>query len=208
MIGAMTTNVTKFFRESHHFDHLAGAVLPQLAAAARAGGRVRIWSAACSSGEEPYSIALTLLNAIPDAANLDILILASDLDPDMLARAEAGSYPAERLSDIPANLRGRHVETRRDGTFRIQDSVRSLIRFRHLNLLHDWPMPGSFDVIFCRNVMIYFDQPTQDDIWRRFAKRMRPNGTLYIGHSERIVTSGIPFTLIGQTAYRFNGGTR
>jgi chemotaxis protein methyltransferase CheR len=205
LIAAMTTNVTKFFREPHHFDHLRAHVLPALAAAARAGGKVRLWSAACSSGEEPYSIALSLLNVMPDAARHDVLILASDLDPDMLARARAGAYPAARLADIPANLRGNGIETgtaEGERMFMFGDPVKKLIRFRQLNLLHDWPVRGKFDAIFCRNVMIYFDQPTQDRIWAGFARHLAPGGPLYIGHSERIATDKQPFELCGQTTYR------
>jgi chemotaxis protein methyltransferase CheR len=199
LIAAMTTNVTRFFRESHHFDHLRDSVLPDLIEAARKGARVRIWSSACSSGEEPYSVALTLLAAMPDAANTDILILASDVDPNMVATAKAGRYPIERLADIPKALHGRYIE--RDGShFRLADSVRGLLRFRQLNLLKDWPMRGGFDVIFCRNVMIYFDQDTQDAIWSRFARLLPQNGHLYIGHSERIASS--QFLLTAQTAYR------
>lgn len=211
LIAAMTTNVTRFFREPHHFEHLSEHVLPDLVAAARRGQRVRIWSSACSSGEEPYSIALTLLKAMPDAAAHDVLILASDIDPDMIARATAGSYPAVRLGDIPLPMRGQWIANDRDGTeprFHFTEGVKKLIRFRQLNLLRDWPLRGAFDVIFCRNVMIYFDQETQDDIWRRFARQMSPQGHIYIGHSERIATDSMPFELAGQTTYRVKGARR
>jgi len=206
MIAAMTTNVTRFFREPHHFDHLTQSVLPRLIAAARRGQRVRIWSSACSSGEEPYSIALTVLNAMPDAAEHDILILASDIDPDILETAAEGTYPVSRLEHIPAAMRGKLVVPDRAAQqFTFADSVRNLIRFRNLNLLREWPIRGSFDVIFCRNVMIYFDQETQDRIWARFADHMVTDGVLYIGHSERIATDKLPFSLVAQTAYRLNG---
>jgi len=206
MIAAMTTNVTRFFREQHHFDHLAQSVLPRLAAAARRGQRVRIWSSACSSGEEPYSIALTLLNAMPDAPKHDVLILASDIDPDILDMAAEGSYALSKLEHIPPAMRGNLVVTDRAAQrFHFADPVRGLIRFRNLNLLRDWPIRGSLDVIFCRNVMIYFDQETQDAIWARFAERMTPEGTLYIGHSERIATDRLPFVLTAQTTYRSDG---
>jgi chemotaxis protein methyltransferase CheR len=205
LIAAMTTNVTRFFREQHHFDHLESSVLPQLIAAARHGRRIRLWSAGCSSGEEPYSLALTLLNAMPDAGERDILILASDIDPDMLARAQDGRYPIERLGDIPTRLRSRQISVDSAyGTqqFSFSDTVRNLIRFRHLNLLKEWPIRGQFDVIFCRNVMIYFDQPTQEDIWTRFCGKLVPGGQLYIGHSERVTVPGLPLTLVTQTGYR------
>lgn len=211
LIAAMTTNVTRFFRESHHFDHLAANVFPDLAAAARRGEKIRIWSSACSSGEEPYSIALTLLNVMPDAGEHDVLILASDIDPDILARAEDGIYPATRLGDIPPSMRGRWIESDRSPskpTFRFGDSVRRLIRFRQLNLLKEWPLKASFQIIFCRNVMIYFDQETQNAIWARFADRMDQGGHLYIGHSERIAVESLPFSLVGQTTYRRGGGRK
>jgi len=209
LIAAMTTNVTRFFRESHHFDHLASNVLPDLAAAARRGEKIRIWSSACSSGEEPYSIALTLLSVMPDAGDHDILILASDIDPDILARAQDGAHPSTRLGDIPPSMRGRWIETDRSApkpTFQFADPVRKLIRFRQLNLLKEWPLKASFQVIFCRNVMIYFDQETQNAIWARFADRMPLGGHVYIGHSERIATETLPFSLVAQTTYKRTGG--
>ncbi|HEX2593836.1 MAG TPA: protein-glutamate O-methyltransferase [Rhizomicrobium sp.] len=200
LIAAMTTNVTRFFREPHHFDHLAEVTLPPLVEAARKGGRVRIWSAGCSSGEEPYSIALTLLSVMPDAGEHDVLILASDIDPNMIERASSGSYPAERLGDIPVKMRARGVKTM-GSAFGFTNDVQRLIRFRQLNLLKTWPIKNQFDAIFCRNVMIYFDHETQDSIWRRYAAQLQPNGFLYIGHSERIAADSL-FRLTAQTTYR------
>jgi chemotaxis protein methyltransferase CheR len=198
LIAAMTTNVTRFFREAHHFTHLETDILPGLIRDARSGGRIRIWSSACSSGEEPYSIAMTLLNAMPDAGERDVKILATDLDPNMLAAGKAGFYPRARLADIPKPL---HRFTEDHGAhIRITDAARRLVSFRGLNLLKLWPVKARYQVIFCRNVMIYFDQPTQDDIWRRFAQHLAPGGMVYIGHSERI--SEGPYELTAQTAYR------
>ncbi len=202
LIAAMTTNVTRFFREGHHFDHLRSHVLPGLIGAARKGERVRIWSSACSSGEEAYSIALTLLSAMPDAASHNILILASDIDPNMVATGRAGCYPRTCLSDIPGALHRPHLEIRTDRV-QFSDAIKSMVRFRELNLLKDWPMRGPFQAIFCRNVMIYFDQSTQDRIWGRFATLMPAGGHLYIGHSERIVSP--EFSLVAQTTYRRGG---
>lgn len=206
LIAAMTTNVTRFFREPHHFEHLRRKILPGLAAAARRGQPIRIWSAGCSSGEEPYSIALTLLDVMPDAPDHDVLILASDLDQTILEQARAASYPRARLTDIPASLH-RHIQADRGdpGRFTIGEEARALVRLRQLNLLKPWPLKAAYHVIFCRNVMIYFDQPTQDDIWTRFGARMTPDATLFIGHSERIITETLPFTLAGQTAYQKKG---
>ncbi len=198
LIAAMTTNVTRFFREAHHFEHLERDVLPGLAAAAREGTPIRLWSSACSSGEEPYSIAMTLLNAMPDAGERDVKILATDLDPNMLAAGRAGFYPRARLGDIP---RAFHRFTEDHGAhIRIGDAARALVSFRPLNLLKAWPVKARYQVIFCRNVMIYFDQKTQDDIWRRFAQHLAPDGMIYIGHSERIGDG--PYELTAQTAYR------
>ena len=206
MISAMTTNVTRFFREPHHFEHLVEDVLPPLIAGARRGDRVRIWSAGCSSGEEPYSIALTLLKMMPDALSHDILILATDIDPEMIARGRAATYTQSQAAGIPEDLRGSAFEKGRIGPdYRISECARSLIRFNELNLLGTWPMRGRFDVIFCRNVVIYFDEETQNEIWGRFASVMPDGGHLCIGHSERIALDRQPFELVAQTVYRKRG---
>ena len=206
MIAAMTTNVTRFFREGHHFDHLR-TLLEPMVSSARAGKKIRIWSSACSSGEEPYSIAMTLLDVMPNAADHDVLILATDIDPNMVARGMEGRYRAANVTDVPRALRDRWMETEGRGsdTVTMSQQVRSLIRFKELNLLSKWPMEGKFDIIFCRNVMIYFDEPTQDTIWTKFAKILNPRGTLFIGHSERIALEKHPFDLVAQTTYRLKG---
>jgi chemotaxis protein methyltransferase CheR len=207
MIAALTTNVTRFFREMHHFDHLR-QLLPALHDRAKSGERIRFWSAGCSSGEEPYSLALTILDVIPDAAVLDMLILATDIDPNVLAHAERGVYRASQLEDIPVALRRNRLQTLRtqkDMSFRVGEEVRSLVRFRELNLLGSWPMNRKFDAIFCRNVMIYFDDETQHRLCTRYAAALSPGGMLYVGHSER-VGSDLPFELVGQTAYRVRQG--
>ena len=208
MIAAMTTNVTRFFRESHHFDHLRGNVLPELLEAARKGGKIRVWSTGCSSGEEAYSIGLTLLELQPAASELDIRILASDIDPEMLRRGTAGIYAARQMGDIPPELRRRWfrpVQGSGGNDLEVSEELRELVRFRELNLLRDWPMRGKFDIIFCRNVMIYFDDETQNTVWGRFAELLRPGGTLCIGHSERIAVNLHPYDLVGQTIYRRQG---
>ena len=188
MLAALTTNVTRFFREPHHFDHLRDQVMPKLAERARAGGRVRLWSAACSSGQEPYSMAITVLSALPEAADLDVKILATDIDPNMIAEGRAGLYREDAVSPIPLDLRRKWFsKASGDGTrWSASDELRRLVSFRELNLIGDWPMRGRFDVIFCRNVVIYFDEPTQERIWSRFTPLLNPDGVLYIGHSERV----------------------
>ncbi len=207
MTAALTTNVTRFYREPHHFDHLRDHVMPELAARARAGGRVRLWSAACSNGQEPYSMALTVLDVLPEAADLDVRILATDIDPNMVAEGAAGVYSEELLSPVPASGR-KHFEpvAGRPGLFSADETLRRLVSFRELNLIGDWPMRGKFDVIFCRNVVIYFDDATQELVWGRFTPIMNPGATLYIGHSERV--SGPATTQLqtcGLTAYRLGG---
>lgn len=209
MLSFLTTNFTRFFRENHHFDHLRNEVLPDLVARAKSGGRVRIWSAACSDGQEPYSIALTVLSVLPNAADYDFKILATDIDPKILALARAGAYddsaietvsPAMRkqwFSENPANPRRR---------WQVDDKLKRLITFNELNLLGNWPFKGPFDVIFCRNVVIYFDEPTQIRIWSRFAEHLPVGGHLYIGHSERVAgESKDSFDNIGITTYRYLG---
>ena len=204
MIAAMTTNVTRFFREPHHFEHLRTVVLPRLTKTMDAGGKVRIWSAGCSSGEEPYSIAMTVLAAVPNAQERDIKILATDIDPQMVTHGRAAIYPEAAVDSVPSEFARTSLVREKSGngkSYRIADRVRSLVRFNELNLLSDWPMKNRFDVIFCRNVMIYFDDDTQLNLCRRFAAQLSPNGVLYIGHSERIPVDALPFVLRAQTTY-------
>lgn len=210
MLSHLTTNFTKFFRENHHFEHLRDQVLPGLIERARQGGRVRIWSAACSDGQEPYSIALTVLGAMPNAADYNFKILATDIDPKILAAARAGVYDEGSLETVAPPLRKQWFqETQVNGRrkFRVDDRVKRLITFNELNLMANWPFKGPFDVIFCRNVVIYFDEQTQMKVWSRFAGMMAPGGTLYIGHSERVSGSAKDvFDNTGITTYHYNGG--
>lgn len=203
MTAALTTNVTRFYREPHHFDHLRDMVMPELAARARAGGRVRLWSAACSNGQEPYSMAMTVLSVLPEAADLDVRILATDIDPNMVAEGKAGVYSAEALAAAPEALARRWFDKQADGRWSAGEALRRLVAFRELNLIGDWPMKGRFDVVFCRNVVIYFDESTQERVWGRFVPTMALGGTLYIGHSERV--SGPAAAVLspdGLTTYR------
>jgi chemotaxis protein methyltransferase CheR len=206
MIAAMTTNVTRFFRETHHFEFLKARIFPKLLESARKGGKVRIWSAGCSSGEEPFSIALTILSLLPEAADFDVRILATDIDPEMLRRGRVGVYPIRQLGDVPMDLRRKWFRLAGSGVeLEVAPEMQELVRFRELNLLHEWPMHGRFDIIFCRNVMIYFDDDTQNAAWGRFADVLLPGGLLCIGHSERIAAASQPFDLVGQTIYRLRG---
>ena len=205
-INAITTNLTKFFRESHHFDHLRDHVLGDLAKRAVQGGkkRLRIWSAGCSSGEEPYTIAMTVHNAIPNLESWDARILATDLDTNMVATGKAGLYKDNFKEHLPAGFHAKYCQSAgdADGTVRMADSLRKLIAFKQLNLLGQWPMKGPFDAIFCRNVMIYFDMPTKARLVDRYANLLKPDGILYVGHSESLREDGQRFKLEGRTVYR------
>lgn len=208
MLAALTTNVTRYFREPHHFEHLKTRVLPELAARAKARGRVRIWSAGCSTGQEPYSIALTMLEVLPDAAQYDVRILATDIDPNVVATGRTGVYSNEAVQPVPAALRDRWMVRVKDGgrdAWGTGEEMRRLVSFRELNLMGNWPMKGRFDAIFCRNVVIYFDEQTQARIWSRFAPLLTPGGRLYVGHSER-VTDMARFETDGLTTYRLKDG--
>jgi len=173
----------------------------------RATRRVRVWCAGCSSGEEPYSLAMTIRETIPDAGRWDIRILATDLDSDVLGRGQRGVYPAERLRDMsPARVSRFFRETTLNGqpAYTAAPELRDLITFKQLNLMTPFPMKGPLDAIFCRNVVIYFDEPTQMKIWSRFAELMPEGGHLYIGHSERVSgDSKHVFDNIGITTYRY-----
>jgi chemotaxis protein methyltransferase CheR len=200
LVNAITTNLTGFFREQHHFNALAREVLPALKHG-NAARRLRIWSAGCSSGQEPYTIAMVLKQTIADLARWDALVLATDIDSDMVAHAAAGIYDEEAGKTIPPAYRKYITETG-DGRIAMDDRLKALIRFRRLNLIGDWPMQGPFDVIFCRNVVIYFDKDTQRVLFDRFADMLRPEGWLFIGHSESLHRVSDRFALIGQTSYR------
>ncbi|WP_105381445.1 protein-glutamate O-methyltransferase CheR [Neorhizobium alkalisoli] len=209
MLSHLTTNFTRFFRENHHFEHLRDEVLPGLINRAKSGGRVRIWSAACSDGQEPYSIALTVLSLLPNAVDYDFRILATDIDPKILAAARAGIYDENATETMTPAMRKqwfREVDAGGRRKLQIDDKVKKLITFNELNLMAQWPFKGSFDVIFCRNVVIYFDEPTQMKIWSRFASQLGDGGHLYIGHSERVSGDAKNlFDNIGITTYRYVG---
>lgn len=189
LVGALTTNHTAFYREGHHFKHFAKQVRPALLRRLSDGGAVRLWSAACSTGEEPWSMLFTLFGADGAGARAvnagDLVLLATDLADHALQRARAATYPAETLAAVPPELtRAWTVASGQSVT--IAEDLRSRARFRSLNLLRAWPMTRPFDVIFCRNVMIYFDAPTKERLLERLANQLAPGGYLYIGHSERV----------------------
>ncbi|MDG4649242.1 protein-glutamate O-methyltransferase [Roseibacterium sp. SDUM158017] len=203
LISAITTNVTSFFREPVHFDALAKLV-PSLAERARQGERIRIWSAGCSSGEEPYSIAMTLIEHWPGIETADVRILATDIDPQMIEKARKGVFAQPQNGQETLPVLQRHMKPQSDTrTIAAASALKDLLRFEELNLLDQWPFNGMFDVIFCRNVVIYFDAETRLGLWRRFAERLHPGGTLFIGHSERVDADLEPMLASsGVTQYR------
>ncbi|OIR00343.1 chemotaxis protein methyltransferase [mine drainage metagenome] len=202
VVNAITTNITQFFREPHHFTLLA-ADLKRLAARPGGPGRLRLWSAGCSTGEEPYSMAMTLMDSLSPAQRRDALILATDIDTSVLERAARGRYPAKAAERLPAGYRRRFIGAEdEDGRIEIAEEVRAAIRFRRLNLLDSWPMKGLFDVIFCRNVAIYFDKPTQRALVDRYANSLKPGGLLFLGHAESLIGVSERFDVVGKTAYR------
>jgi chemotaxis protein methyltransferase CheR len=199
-VNALTTNLTRFYREDHHFEHLRSYIGGLIAQKPR-GSRLRIWSAGCSTGQEPYTIGMDLLAAFPELERWDFKILGTDIDTTVIARAMQGIYPENELSGLSAE-RARHLEKLGDGTIRVPNAVRNLVSFKPLNLIGPWPMKGPFDAIFCRNVAIYFDKPTQGEVFGRFAKLLSPEGFLYIGHSENLGSGGEGFRLVGKTIYQ------
>jgi len=210
LISAITTNVTNFYREPHHFEHLESQVMPELAGRLTKGESVRMWSAGCSDGREPYTIACTVLKAFPEAARYNFRILASDIDHNSLAKAKEGHYSTEMVDKAPPAIRDRYFKRSGDHSEPVAQ-VRDLVAFRFLNLLHDWPFKQKFDVIFCRNVLIYFEQDLQSQLFSRFCSVLKPGGFLYIGHSERV--SGPASTAlrqVGVTTYKHvpSGGIR
>src|SRR5882672_10469086 len=204
--NAITTNLTAFFREPHHFDYLRDHVLtPMIAGTQR---RLRIWSAGCSTGEEPYSLAMTILETLPDLKRWDVRILATDLDSDVLERGRRGVYAEDRLKNMTLQRRTRFFRERREREglcYEVAPELKSLITFKQLNLMHALPMRGPLDAIFCRNVVIYFDKDTQRDLFSRVAQLQSSGNLLFLGHSESLFKVSEQYALIGKTVYRRAG---
>jgi len=199
-IDVMTTNKTSFFREIEHFNYLRDCVLSELKSP-----RLRFWSAACSSGEEPYSLAIWLREHMADIDTMDALILATDISRRMLEKARLAVYPKETLQSLPAPQFKKYF-TRLSGQqadrYRVAESIRKMVRLAWLNLLGPWPMKGPFNVIFCRNVMIYFDRPTQQQLINRFYELLAPAGYLFVGHSEGLSSISHKFKYLRPAVYR------
>lgn len=206
LISALTTNVSQFFRETHHFDEMCRVVAARLPAL-RAGGRFRIWSAGCSNGQEPLSAAIALIEEMPELVHLDLRILATDIDNQVISSARTGTYTRRQMSGLPGAIVQRYFTSQTqfggEETFKASPKLLSMIRHNELNLLGPWPMKHSFDVIFCRNVVIYFDLETQEKLWPRYRETLVPGGLLFLGHSERIVEPAAhQFDFVGPTTYR------
>ncbi len=198
-INALTTNLTSFFREAHHFDALA-----QHLKSIADKRTLNIWCCAASTGEEPYSLAMTAVETF-GSATPPVSILATDLDTNVLAHGERGQYGAERVSKLTPERIVRHftkVAGADDGSYQVRPELRRLLTFRRLNLLDArWPLQGPFDAIFCRNVMIYFDKPTQYGILKKFVPLLRMDGLLFAGHSESFLHAADLFRPLGRTTY-------
>lgn len=200
-INALTTNLTSFFRESHHFDYLKKQLVPALLVQNKNSRRVRIWSAGCSTGEEPYSLAMALHELFP--SNWDVKILATDLDSNVLKKAHTGVYNAANVNGLDDALLKRWFLKSKDGeSYKVKPKLQQLISFKRLNLLQDWPMKGPFDLILCRNVVIYFDKDTKDLLFKRYAKILAPHGHLFLGHSETMGKEHTEFKNLGKTMYQ------
>ena len=203
--NAITTNLTSFFREPHHFDYLKNTILPGYKNEPIQKKRCRIWSAGCSTGEEPYSIAMTIKESNKLTPECDLKILATDIDSAVLANAVDGNYPEEKTRNLsPHRLKMWFSSKRKtkDSNIQVSDDLKKYITFKQLNLMHEWPMKGPFDVIFCRNVLIYFSKPTQRVLIERFANLLSDDGYLFIGHSESLFKISDRFKLMGQTIYQ------
>jgi chemotaxis protein methyltransferase CheR len=199
MIDALTTNKTSFLREASHFDFLRDSVFPQL------NGPVRIWSAGCSTGEEPYTLAMLCHEAFGDIATRDVRILATDISHRVLAQAKAATYPAEIIGDVPAPWLQKYWARKQDAggraVFEAAPALRRLVHFAKLNLMERWPMQGPFDAILCRNVMIYFDKATQQQLVERYWQLLRPGGHLFVGHSESLTGLAHKFRYVQPAVY-------
>ena len=207
-VNALTTNLTAFFRENHHFDYLTRTLVPEFLQRNRQYRRLRIWSSGCSTGEEPYSLAIALRESLPETGGWDVRILATDIDSAVLSKAAEAVYPAERVAGVEQGRlrrwfqRGRGA---RSGMVRLKPEIRSLVEFYQLNLIQEWAMSEPMDFIFCRNVMIYFDKKTRVKLVERYANNLCDGGYLFIGHSESLFNLTDRFELIGNTIYRKRG---
>lgn len=203
LINAITTNLTFFFRENHHFEYLAQTVIPFLLQKNKASKKIRIWSAGCSTGEEPYSIATVIKETVPEDWNARVL--ATDLDTTVVETARQGIYNTERLKGVSEARKKRWFlkgKGDKEGFVKVKPELQGIIDFGQINLMNEWPIKDKIDVIFCRNVVIYFDKPTQTKLFNRYADLLADQGHLFIGHSESLYKICDRFELLGQTIYK------
>jgi len=203
-INALTTNLTSFFRENHHFEFLANSALPTIMERNKLSKRIRIWSAGCSTGMEPYSIAMVVKEVVPENMGWDIKILATDLDTNVLDTAAQGIYDMDRVTGISDQRFARWVRQGQGDNsdkVKISKQLKALIHFKQLNLLHSFPFNGPIDLIFCRNVVIYFDKDTQRVLFDKFANIHADDGYLFIGHSETLYNVSERYKLLKNTVY-------
>ena len=206
LINAITTNLTSFFREQHHFDYLKNYEIPRLINQNKKEKRIRVWSSASSTGEEPYSIAITFFEAMKNLlSQWDVKILATDIDSNVLACCKTGVYDSKKIVGLPDKIikeyfyKGSGVN---QDKYKVANKSAQLLTFKKLNLLHEWPMKGPFDIIFCRNVIIYFDKPRQQELFARYHQMLKPGGLLILGHSENLGAYQQYFKNVGRTIFR------
>ncbi len=203
-INSITTNKTEFFRENRHFDFMTEKALAEFAEMGRK--EIKIWSAGCSTGEEPYTIAITLQEYFENKLKPQLKILATDIDTQVLDKAKEGIYKSDLIEDIPVEILKKYFyrgKAENDGLFKVKENIKNIITFSRLNLLDDiYPMKGQFDIIFCRNVVIYFDKETQRILFQKFSRYLADHGYLFIGHSENISSISDEFSLVGNTIYK------
>jgi chemotaxis protein methyltransferase CheR len=202
MIDSLTTNKTSFFRESQHFDYLCNVILPKLNPT-RDG--IRIWSAGCSSGEEPFTLGIALCEALPHIKDVDVRILATDISTRVLTKAREATYSYDVVRDLPMGILSKYfkpIPARPRPNYQVNQDVRDMVHFARLNLMGSWPMKGPFDAIFCRNVMIYFDKPTQQALIHRYWEKLKPGGHLFVGHSESLTASSHEYRYVQPAVYQ------
>ena len=197
--NALTTNLTSFFREDDHFDHLKSELSR---GDFSKSNRIRLWSAACSTGEEPYTMAMTLASVPGILEHPNLKILATDIDTNVLDKCRQATYPYDRVEAVPKGLREKYFTSVSANNFQIITSIREIISFKNMNLLEECPFSGDFDFIFCRNVIIYMDTDTKMSLVSRLARRLRMGGVLYLGHSEAILKKHPLLKSEGRSIYR------
>ncbi len=204
-INSVTTNLTAFFRENHHFEHLTNKVFPELLEKNQETRRIRIWSAGCSTGEEPYSLAITVKQFFANYPEWDVKILATDIDTSVIEKASQGIYTEERIEGLDTNLVKEWFvkgKGEKKGMIKVRRELQELISFRQLNLLQEWPIKGPMDILFCRNVVIYFDKPTKIELFSRYADILQTKAHMFIGHSETLFQISDRFDTLGGTIYK------